>query len=213
MAAKGIAGCLGGIIPGTISVLDFTMAARVDRVSARAILERLAASGIGARSGGDTYEFAAGDRLRAAVLAVREDGAGIDEVSERIGWRDFEGLVAEVLDSRGFETERNLRVKGDGGQRAEIDVAGTRDGIALLVDCKHWRRSSASALDAAARRQAGRARLYVAAGAGAPAALPAIVTLHEDGIEFAGRVPIVPVLKLGSFADELYGNMEGLDLA
>ena len=212
MASKGIAGCLGGIVPGTISVLDFTMAGRVDRVSARMILERLASAGIGSRSGDGTYEFSAGDRLRAAVLAVREDGAGIDEVSERIGWRDFEGLVAEVLDSRGFETERNLRISG-GGQRAEIDVAGTRGGIALLVDCKHWRRSSASALAAAARRQAGRARLYVAAGAGAPAALPAIVTLHEDGIEFAGRVPIVPVLKLGSFADELYGNMDGIEAA
>lgn len=198
-------------MPGTISVLDFAAAARIDGASARTVLERLAASGIGARAGGGEYEFADGDRLRAAVLAIREDGAGIDEVSELVGWRDFEGLAAEVLESRGFETERNLRVS-EGGRRAEIDVAGTRGGIALLVDCKHWRRSSASALAEAARRQAGRARLYVAAGAGAPRALPVIVTLREDGIEFAGRVPIVPALKLGSFADEFYGDAERLEI-
>lgn len=181
-------------------------------MSATMMLERLAAAGIGRRAGDGGYEFAGGDRLRAAVMAVREDGAAIDEVAEAVGWRDFEGLAAEVLDSRGFEVERNLRIS-HGGKRAEIDVAATRGGIALLVDCKHWRRSSASALAEAARRQAGRARLYAASGAGAPAALAAIVTLHEDGIEFAGRVPIVPVLKLGSFADELYGNAEDLEFA
>ena len=199
-------------MPGPVSILDFTMAARVDKVTAKMILERLAAAGIGRRAGGGVYEFAEGDRLRAAVLSVREDGAAVDEVAEAVGWRDFEGLAAEILDSGGFEVERNLRVS-HGGQRAEIDVAATRGGVAVLVDCKHWRRSSASALAEAARRQAGRARLYVAAGAGAPSALPAIVTLHEDGIEFAGRVPIVPVLKLGSFADELYGNMDGIEIA
>ena len=212
MAAGGIAGCLGCIAPGTTSVRDFAGAARIDKASARAALERLADAGIGARAEGGAYEFAAGDRLKAAVLAVREDGAGIDEVSELVGWRDFEGLAAEVLESRGFDTERNLRIRAKNGRRAEIDVAGTRGGVALLVDCKHWRRSSASALAAAARRQAGRARLYVESGAGAPSALPVIVTLHEDGIELAGGVPIVPALKLGSFADEFHGNAEHLEI-
>lgn len=196
---------------GTVSIQGFAAATGIGEAESRAALGRLAAAGIGTRAagGGDAYEFAEGDRLRAAVLAVREGAAAVDEVSEHIGWRDFEGMAAEILESRGFDAARNLRIgggRGRGGKRAEIDVAATKGGTALLVDCKHWRRSSAQALAAAARRQAGRARLYVDEGAGAPAALPVIVTLHEDGIAIAGGVPIVPVLKLGSFADEFHGN-------
>ena len=216
MSRRGLAGCLGAIAPGSVSAADIARTAGIGTATAESILGRLAAAGIGSGDGGGTYRFADGDRLRAAILAVSEGDATVDEVSEHIGWRDFEGLVAEVLECRGFETARNLRVSrgggggGGGGRWVEIDVAATRDGTALLVDCKHWRRSNASALAGAARRQAGRAKLYAAAGAGARTALPVIVTLHEDGIELAGGVPVVPVLKLGSFADEFYGSAEGM---
>ena len=207
VSRPGLAGCLGAIAPGSASARDIARAAGVGTAAAESILERLAAAGIGSRCEGGAHRFADGDRLRAAVLAVSEDGAPVDEVSEHIGWRDFEGLVAEMLERRGFDTARNLRVGRGGGRRGvEIDVAATRGGTALLVDCKHWRRSNASALAGAARRQADRARIYAAGGAGARAALPVIVTLHEDGIRLAGRVPVVPVLKLGSFADEFHGS-------
>ena len=152
--------------------------------------------------GGPTYHFARGDRLRAAV-ALLEGGFPTDEVAPALDWRDFEGLAAAMLSAEGFAVMRNLVLTKP---RAEIDVVGIRLGVAMLVDCKHWRRSSASALAAAAARQVGRTRRYVAATPGA-IAVPVLVTLHRDGVDFVGNVPVVPISRFPSFVDEFYGNM------
>jgi hypothetical protein len=39
-------------------------------------------------------------------------------------------------------------------------------------------------------------------------AAPVIVTLNQEETSFINRVPIVPILQLSSFIDELYGSME-----
>ena len=41
-------------------------------------------------------------------------------------------------------------------------------------------------------------------------ALPVIVTLHQEKIQFVENVPIVPIMKLPSFLDEFIGNSEQL---
>ena len=41
-------------------------------------------------------------------------------------------------------------------------------------------------------------------------ALPVIVTLHQETIQFIGNVPIVPIMKLSSFLDEFVGNLDSL---
>ena len=37
-------------------------------------------------------------------------------------------------------------------------------------------------------------------------AVPAIVTLYKDKIDFIDGVPIVPIFQFNSFIDEFYGN-------
>ena len=41
-------------------------------------------------------------------------------------------------------------------------------------------------------------------------ALPVIVTLHQEEIQFVDNVPIVPIMKLPSFLDEFVGNLDSL---
>jgi len=41
-------------------------------------------------------------------------------------------------------------------------------------------------------------------------ALPVIVTLHQEEIQFVENVPIVPIMKLSSFLDEFVGNLDSL---
>ena len=53
-------------------------------------------------------------------------------------------LVAEILESKHFQVIRNFRMKKP---TMEIDVVGIRLGTALLIDCKHWKRMSNSALE------------------------------------------------------------------
>jgi len=196
---------LDGIISGGISIVDFSKVIDADKNTAKKILEELARSGIG-RFDGDIMEFDEGDKIRTVMLAL-EKGVLIDEAAKHLGWRDFEGLTAQILDLKDFATIRNMMLTNP---RMEIDVVGIKFGIALLIDCKHWKRHSQSALESAVLKQVERTKQYVAKTKGAIAA-PAIVTLYQDKLSFINNVPIVPIFQFASFVDELYGNLEDME--
>lgn len=196
---------LDGIIPGGISIKDFSTVAKTDHATAVKILDELIKKGIGSKNS-DLFYFNSGDRLKTALL-VLEKGGTVDEVSEHIAWKDFEGLVAEVLESKGFGTIRNMILTKP---KMEIDVIGIRLGVAMLIDCKHWRKTSTSAIQTAVKKQIERTKKYVAQTPGAMA-VPAIVTLFEEKVSFINRVPIVPIQKFSSFVEELYGNLDQVE--
>lgn len=193
------------IIPGEITTTDFSVVARTDQISAKEILNVLTANNIGTLEGNYVH-FTKGDKLKTALFAL-EEGAPIEEVSTYIEWRDFEGLVAEILNSKGFHVVRNLVLTKP---RLEIDVIGKNNGISLLIDCKHWNRQSPSSLENTVQKQIQRVKHYVSQTKGAKA-IPAVVTLHDEQINFVDKVPIVPILQFSSFVDELYGNLEELN--
>jgi len=195
---------INGIIPGGISIKDFSMVAETDQSSAKKILEELIKNNIGKKDDG-MFNFSPGDRLKAALYALKE-GVSIDEISEQIGWKDFEGLVAEILASKDFATIRNMILKKP---RMEIDVVGIKMGIVLLIDCKHWKKSSSSALQNVVSKQVKRTKHYVAQTQGS-IAVPVIVTLYQDRIDFINKVPIVPIFQFASFVDEFYGNLDDM---
>ena len=138
------------------------------------------------------------------VLSAIKSGIPIEEASRDIDWRDFEGLVAEILESKNFEVARNFRMKKP---TMEIDVVGIHLGTAILVDCKHWKRMSNSALEKIVLKQIERVKNYVATTNEVMAA-PVIVTLYQEATKFVNRVPIVPIIQFSSFIDEFYGNLE-----
>ncbi|MFB5645885.1 MAG: restriction endonuclease, partial [Nitrosopumilaceae archaeon] len=148
---------LDGINPGGISIKDFSIVAKTDQITARKILDELIKNGIGSKND-DLFNFDSGDRLKFALL-ILEKGGTIDEVAEHIDWKDFEGLVAEILESKGFGTIRNMILTKP---RMEIDVIGIKMGIAMLIDCKHWKRTSTSAIQTAVEKQIVRTKKYVA---------------------------------------------------
>jgi len=77
----------------------------------------------------------------------------------------------------------------------------------MLIDCKHWKRYNTSALSETVKNQIERAKHYVSKTPGA-IAVPVIVTLFQDRIDFIDRVPIVPIFQFSSFVDEFYGNLQ-----
>ena len=143
------------------------------------------------------------NKLKTALLAIKT-GVPIEEASRSVDWKDFEGLVAEMLESKNFEVLRNFRMKKP---TMEIDVVGIRLGTALLIDCKHWKRMSNSALEKIVLRQIDRVKHYVKTTNEAVAA-PVIVTLYQEETRFIHRVPIVSIMQFSSFIDEFYGNLE-----
>jgi len=195
-----------GIIPGGVSVKDFSVVTDTSEDTARQILDNFMQNGIGVFQG-DQIHFQDNDKLKTSLLALRM-GASIDEVSQILDWKDFEALVSEILELQEFDVTRNLTLTKP---RMQIDVIGTKAGVSVLIDCKHWKRLSYSALETAVNKQIERTKHYVIKEK-VRAALPAIVTLYQEEIKFINKVPIIPIFQLDSFCDEFYGNLEEMDL-
>ena len=143
------------------------------------------------------------NKLKTALSAIKS-GAPIEEASRDVDWKDFEGLVAEILELKNFEVIRNFRMRKP---TMEIDVVGIHLGVAVLIDCKHWKRMTNSALEKIVQRQIDRVKHYVA-NTDEVVAAPVIVTLYQEETKFVSKVPIVPIIQFSSFIDEFYGNLE-----
>ena len=193
---------LKGIISGGISIQDFSVVTKINSIDSEKILDVIVQNNIGVKQD-DLYYFESGDKLKLAVTLL-EHGFLIDELSVALDWKDFEGLTAEILNSKNFAVIKNMMLKKP---RMEIDVVGIRLGVAILIDCKHWKKYSTSSLTTAVKKQVERTKQYVAKTPGA-IAVPVIVTLYQDKINFIERVPIVPIFQFSSFIDEFYGNID-----
>ena len=143
------------------------------------------------------------NKLKTALSAIKS-GAPIEEASRDVDWKDFEGLVAEILESKNFEVIRNFRMRKP---TMEIDVVGMHLGVAVLIDCKHWKRMTNSALEKIVLKQIDRVKHYVV-NTDEVVAAPVIVTLYQEETRFVSKVPIVPIIQFSSFIDEFYGNLE-----
>ena len=195
---------LNGIVEGGVSVTDFSVICELDEISAKELLYTLVQNGIGVLND-DLVDFdIPHDRLQTALFAINL-GADFEDVSEYLNWRDFESLTGIILEEKDFAVTKNLILTKP---RMEIDVIGKKMDIALLIDCKHWKNMSKSALDEIVKKQVERVKHFVSIEN--MSALPVIVTLHQETIQFVGNVPIVPIMKLSSFLDEFVGNLDSL---
>jgi len=197
---------LQGIIPGGVSVQDFSAVTKMNSSDSKIILDEFVKNDIGTKQD-NSYYFEDGDKLKIAV-ALLEKGFPIDEISVVLDWKNFEGLTAEILSEKNFAVIKNMMLTKP---RMEIDVVGIRLGIAILIDCKHWKRNSTSALSAVVKKQIARTKHYVEKTPGA-LAVPVIVTLYQDKIDFIENVPIVPIFQFASFIDEFYGNIDQMKI-
>ena len=193
-----------GIIEGGVSVTDFSVICELDEINAKELLYTLVQNGIGILNDGVVDFDIPNDRLRTALFAINL-GADLEDVSEYLNWKDFESLTGVILEAKDFEVTKNLILTKP---RMEIDVIGKKMDIALLIDCKHWKNMSKSALDEIVKKQIERVKHFVSTEN--MSALPVIVTLHQESIQFVGNVPIVPIMKLSSFLDEFAGNLDSL---
>ena len=190
------------IIPGGMSEHDFAIASQMDEFSAKELLQIFLQNGIGVLDQ-NIVDFQNSDRIKASIFAIR-NGATIEDVSEFLSWQNFEELVSRVLDENGFHIQKNLILTKP---RMEIDVVGIKLGISILIDCKHWKRMTQSALNDIVEKQIERVKSYVQKTE-STSAIPVIVTLHQEKVNFVNQVPVVPVMQLSSFLDEVYGNLD-----
>ena len=199
---------IASINEGNFSVEEFAVATGLGKSVVNDLIKFLVRNGIGSIYY-DSIEFGPLDKIYATMLAIQM-GTDIEDISKMLNWKDFEALATNLLHASGFVTHHGLRLKKP---RMEIDVVGIKDGMALLIDCKHWKRNSQSALKKFALMQIDRAKAFVKANKWKNRfAVPAILTLHLESITFANDVPVIPIIKFGSFLNELTGYLNEIKI-
>jgi hypothetical protein len=93
--------------------------------------------------------------MKLAMLALQR-GCDIESISKSISWRDFEALTSEILGLYGYLTKTNIRLSKP--SRIEVDVIGINN-MAIVANCKHWKRHSLSSIPSYAEKQIERTRI------------------------------------------------------
>ena len=169
---------------------------------------------------GDNLEIDSTNRLKLAVKAL-SSGADVEVVSSFLGWQEFESIAATALRNYGYTVLQNLRFKY-AARKWEIDVVGCRKPLVVCFDCKDWHhRLSPSVLWRIVEAQVERTRalsdtlpdlsLKIECAKWRKAKfIPAILVVVPSRFKFCNRVPIVPVLKLQDFLNQLPLELESL---
>lgn len=159
-------------------------------------------------------------RLKIAIKALAL-GADVEAVSNLLHWQEFEEIAAVALERNSYVATKNVRFKS-AGRRWEIDVVGCKKPIVLCIDCKHWHHGmTPSALKQIAEAQAKRTRVLAESLPSADLKIectkwkgarfvPAILSLVHSSFKFYEQVPIVPVLQLQDFLNQLPAYTDSL---
>ena len=169
---------------------------------------------------GDSVEIDSANRLKLAIKAL-SSGADVEAVNSFLGWQEFESITATALRNHGYTVLQNLRFK-HADRKWEIDVVGCRRPLVVCLDCKDWHHwLSPSVLRRIVEAQVERTRaladtlpnvfLGIECTRWRSAKfVPAILVLIPCRFKFCDGVPIVPVLQLQDFLNQLPLELESL---
>ena len=204
---------------GSVLIEDVKKDSRLPLDSMTGLLEKFQTQDL-LKINANNLEVHSENRLKIAVKAVSV-GADMEAVSSFLGWQEFESIAATALKNNGYAVWQNLRFK-HAARKWEIDVVGCRKPLVICLDCKDWHHGlSPSAIRRIVEAQVERARALADAlpnvSIGIECAkwsqakfVPAILALLPTRFKFCDGVPIVPVLQLQDFLNQLPLELESL---
>lgn len=159
-------------------------------------------------------------RFRIAVRAIRL-GADPERVSRTLDWREFEIFATEAFEAEGYTTKKHFRFRW--AERGwEIDFLSFKDPIVVCAECKRWLHGwGTAAVTKTVRSQLDRTealtkilpsfreKLGLESWREAKI-VPVIISLVVGPTKFCYGVPVVPILQLQSFSNELDGYLDSL---
>ena len=159
-------------------------------------------------------------RLKLAVHAI-ELGGDVERVSGFLDWKEFENIAAIAFERNGYSVKRNLRFK-HAGRKWEMDITACKKPIVACVDCKHWHHGMyPSAIRRIVEEQVERTSALAeflpkltkkieCTSWSRVKLVPAILSLTTIRSKFYNKVPIVPVLQLQDFLNQLPAYVDSL---
>jgi len=159
-------------------------------------------------------------RLKIAIKALSL-GADLEQLSHFLRWQEFEDMAALALELNGYAAQKNVRFK-HGGRRWEIDAVGCKKPLVVCIDCKHWHHGMhPSTLQKMAAAQSNRVNAFAENLPNTTNELPCttwekaqfipvIVSLIQTQTKFVNQVPVVSVLQLQDFINQLPLHLESV---
>jgi len=185
-------------MPNNLSIEKFQQLCEIkSQTTTKELLKYLLSSGIGNLLT-DSVSFSEKDKLD-TILLVMEHGCNPERLSKNLRWNDFELLTSLLIKSVGYTFERNVVFSNP---RAQVDVIGIFQKIALVIDCKHWVKIYDFNITRFSLNQIRRAQIVLAKRRDMEAIIPVIVTLHECECNFFEKVPIVSISRFKQFLQE-----------
>jgi Holliday junction resolvase-like predicted endonuclease len=165
-------------------------------------------------------EVSSNQRVRLAIRAINL-GTDIERVCKVLEWIEFENFAAVAFEANNFAVKRRFHFKA-AGRKWEIDVLAHSEPYVICVDCKRWRRGwKKSAIKKIVEAQTLRTKVLAEAfpflqkrirlnGWTQAIFFPVIVSLFSGPAKFFENVPVVPILQLQNFLDEVPGHIRAL---
>jgi Holliday junction resolvase-like predicted endonuclease len=204
---------------GPVLIESVNKDARIPSSISKRLLEKLQSEGL-IYLKEDSVEVKNNCRLKLAVKAVSL-GADVERISNLLCWQEFEEITAFALKSNGYVVSSNVRFKS-AARRWEIDVVGCKKPLVFCIDCKHWQHAIApSALRRIVDSQVERTRALADSLPNIPVKLectkwseakfiPCILSLMPSSFKFYYDVPIVPILQLQDFLNQMPAYTESI---
>jgi Holliday junction resolvase-like predicted endonuclease len=152
-------------------------------------------------------------RLELAIEAIKQ-GADPQRTCRFLEWKEFENIAAATFEANGYTVKKNVHFKA-ASKRWEIDLIACKQPQIVCVDCKHWqhgcnRAAIGKTVDAQMERTKafeGSLQKFIEALAlnkwTSGILIPVVITLTTNTLKIHNNTPIVPVLQLQNFINEL----------
>ena len=187
--------------------------ARIPAQTAKSRLEKLAEHDL-VKWKGKILEASPSQRVRIAVQTLKL-GADFERVCRLLKWKEFESIATKAFEIYSYNVKKNFRFKGKNGKWWEIDLVACKNPIIVSVDCKHWTRKWTKApIIKIVKQHMERTKAFtdvlpdfytwVKLGEWKHATvIPIVLSLLPNPLKFHRDTPIVSVLQLQSFLNEL----------
>lgn len=185
---------------------------RIPKQVANEVLERLCQDGL-CQQKRSTVEATPTQRVKIAVHAIQL-GADFERVCSFLQWKEFENFATEAFTVNNYCVTSNFHFK-HAGKRWEIDILASKEPLTVCADCKHWHHGwSRAAIVKPVELQTKRTKALADAFPMVYEKLrletwkqaffiPAVLSLTQGPFKFHNKVPIVPVLQMQNFLNEL----------
>lgn len=197
---------------GTVQQKLISKDARVPNQVADELLEKLCQVSL-IQWKGKAIEASPHQRVKIAIHAIKL-GADLERACRFLQWNEFENIAAEAFEASNLAVIKHFRFKW-AGRRWEIDILGCKKPIVACVDCKHWHRGwQRSAIIRTVKLQVKRTQTlteafpFLSKEVGLvnwkrATLVPVVLSLVPGPFKFYNNVPIVPILQLQNFLNEL----------